>query len=82
MYRCAPNGLGFSLKPPAWLTNLVGGANQVVTALNPAANPTPTPTSLNVSADTNPIPSWVVPAGVGLLIVLLGMRSIQRGQRR
>jgi hypothetical protein len=81
MYRSVaayPEALGFSLKPPKWLKKLVGGAvgavgqaQQAVTAVG--ANYPTTPTAPAAPVDEG-LPGWVIPAGLGLLVVLLVMR--------
>jgi hypothetical protein len=79
-----PSGLGFSLKPPAWLRNIVstvtGGAQQTQAAVNavsaqyappPASSGSPTGAAMAAGE----MPGWVIPAGIGLLAVLLFMRG-------
>ena len=88
------NTMGLSFQLPSWVTGLVSQftgaatrAQTAVTAYNAAIAPAnqapiavnPVPTTLNISAqDENPVPSWVVPVGLGVLGVLLLMRQRQR----
>lgn len=72
------DGLGFSLKPPRWLRNIVGkvagGATEAQAAVQavqgnyPAVPPQP--------SFTESMPGWLIPAaiGVGLLLVMKGRR--------
>lgn len=72
------NGLGFSLKPPAWLrqgvATLFKGATQAKDAVNAVSSATNPPGVPAGDATPTPYPSempgWVVPAAIGLGLVL------------
>lgn len=84
MYRPVSNAMGFSLKPPKWLRNIVssvtGGAVKVTNPLQPTGTPAAgTPSALDFSGGNTP--SWVMPAviGGGALLAILLLRKGKRG---
>lgn len=83
-YRSVSNAIGFSLKPPKWLRNLVssvtGGAVKVTNPLQPGTPAAGNPTALDFTAGNTP--AWVWPAaavGGGLLLAMV-MRKGRRSK--
>lgn len=82
MYRNVsydPTGMGFSLKPPAWLRNIVSkvssGAQQVEAATTAVASNYQAPGPSGATPAAAELPPWLIPAGLGLLAVLFLMRG-------
>jgi hypothetical protein len=85
------NGLGFSLTPPSWLTNIGQTAQRVATAISyggtraqsvvdaygRAVAPPPRTAIEQAEYVASQVPGWVLPAGIAVAALLL-----LRGRRR